>query len=264
MAVATQGMRCALQVDCVPQHDSRRHQVESTGPIALLLETAVADFAQPVEEHRPGQRVARFALVQPGMHATTQFDALQPVQDEQRALDAAQLAQCHGQAVLAWVAAELAQHQRGRDGALLDRGGQSQDFVPMGADMLDVERAANHRLEGVIDGFALGDVELDVAQVADARCESKAQQMHQRKNVIGEARRVGVVLLDAQVGFVVQQAVEHVGRVAHADIHHLGVERRVLVGDVGVERPPWAAAVFWVDVAGTLGLAAGAEVLAVR
>jgi hypothetical protein len=92
----------------------------------------------------------------------------------------------------------------------------------------------------------------------------KPKQVHQGEDVIGEPCRVGVVLLDAQVGFVVQQAVEHVGRVAHADIDHLGVERRVLVGDVGVESPPWAAAVFRVDVAGALGLAAGAEVLAVR
>lgn len=63
---------------------------------------------------------------------------------------------------------------------------------------------------------------------------------------------------------MVKQAVEHVGRVAHADVHNLGVERRVLVGNVGVERPAWAAAVFRVDVARAVGLAAGAEVLAVR
>ncbi len=107
MAVAAQGVRGPLQIDRVSQHDGRHHQVEATGPVALLLETAVADFAQPVEEHDAGQRIARFALVQPGMHAAAQFDALQPVQDEQRALDAAQLAQRHGQAVLARVAAEL-------------------------------------------------------------------------------------------------------------------------------------------------------------
>ncbi len=79
--------------------------------------------------------------------------------------------------------------------------------------------------------------------------------------MIGEARRVGVMLLDPQVGLVVQQAVEHVGRIAHADVHDLGVKWRVLVRNVGVERPPWAAPVFRVDVAGALGLAAGAEVL---
>ncbi len=55
------------------------------------------------------------------MHAAAQFNTLQPVQDEQRALDPAQLAQGHYQSVLARVAAELAQHQRGGDGALLDR-----------------------------------------------------------------------------------------------------------------------------------------------
>ena len=48
---------------------------------------------------------------------------------------------------------------------------------------------------------------------------------------------------------MVQQTVEHVGRVTHADVHDLGVERRVLVGDVGVERPPWTAAIFRIDVA---------------
>ncbi|MEF4795242.1 hypothetical protein U9092_23430, partial [Escherichia coli] len=42
------------------------------------------------------------------MHAAAQFNTLQPVQDEQRALDPAQLAQGHGQSVLARVAAELA------------------------------------------------------------------------------------------------------------------------------------------------------------
>jgi hypothetical protein len=67
--------------------------IKAAGPIALLLETAVADFAQAVEEHGAGQRVAGLAFVQLGMHAAAQLDALQPVQDEQRALDAAQLAQ---------------------------------------------------------------------------------------------------------------------------------------------------------------------------
>ena len=134
---------------------------------------------------------------------------MQPVEDEQRALDAAQLAQRDGQAVLARVAAEFPEHQRGRHRALLDRGGQPQDFVPMGADVLDVERAADHRLERVIGGIALRDVELGVAQVADARREAEAQEVHQGEDVIGEARRVGVVLLDPQVGFVVQQAVGH-------------------------------------------------------
>ncbi len=42
--------------------------------------------------------------------------------------------------------------------------------------------------------------------------------MHESEDVIGDARRVGVVLLDAQVRFVVPQAVQHVGEVAHANV----------------------------------------------
>ncbi len=106
-AVATQSTGGTLQIYRVPQHDGRRHQIEAAGPVALLLKTAVADFTQSVEEDRPGQRVARLALIQPRMDAAAQLHALQPIQNEQRALDAPQLAQRHGQAVLARVAAEF-------------------------------------------------------------------------------------------------------------------------------------------------------------
>ena len=120
LAVAAQGVRGPFQVGRVPQHDGGRHQVEAGSAVALLLETAVADFAQAVEEHRAGQRVARLALVQSGMHTAAQLDALQPVQDEQCALDASQLTQGDGQAVLARVAAQFPEHQRSRHRALLD------------------------------------------------------------------------------------------------------------------------------------------------
>gem|GEM_PF-5430796 len=109
------------------------------------------------------------------MHAAAQLDALQPVQDEQRALDAAQFAQGDGQAVLAWVAAELPEHQRSRHRALLDRRGQPQDFIPMGTDVLNVERAADHRFQCFISGIAFRDVKLGVAEVADSRREAEAQ-----------------------------------------------------------------------------------------
>ena len=110
LVVATQPMCGPLQVDRVPQHDGGCHQIEAAGSVALLLETAVADFAQTVEEHGAGKCVARLTFVQSGMHAAAQLNALQPVQNEQSALDAAQLAQGDCQTVLTWVAAEFSQH----------------------------------------------------------------------------------------------------------------------------------------------------------
>ena len=62
---------------------------------------------------------------------------------------------------------------------------------------------------------------------------------------------------------MVQQAVEHVGGVAHADIHHAGAERRVLVRDVGIEQPSRLAAVLWIDVPGALATAARPEALSI-
>ncbi|VAS09763.1 Uncharacterised protein [Klebsiella pneumoniae] len=45
MAVATQRVRSPFQIDRVPQHDGSRYQIEAASPVALLLETAVADLA---------------------------------------------------------------------------------------------------------------------------------------------------------------------------------------------------------------------------
>ncbi len=69
----------------------------------------------------------------------------------------------------------------------------------MGADMLEVECTVDHGFQRVIGGVALRDVQLGVAQVADVRREANAQKVHQGEDVIGETRRVGVVLLDPQV-----------------------------------------------------------------
>lgn len=62
-----------------------------------------------------------------------------PVEGKQRALDAPRLTQGCREAVLAQVAATLAEHPRGRHRALFDGRGKLQNVVPMSADMLDVD-----------------------------------------------------------------------------------------------------------------------------
>ena len=57
-------------------------------------------------------------------------------------------------------------------------------------------------------------VEPLVAQVADAGRELHPQQVEQGEDQLGVAGRVGRVLEDRQLGLVVQDRVEHVGRVA--------------------------------------------------
>jgi hypothetical protein len=68
----------------------------------------------------------------------------------------------------------------------------------------------------------------------DAGCEAEAE----RKDVIGEPSCVGIVLFDPQIGLMVEQTVENVRRIAGVCSDHLGIEGRVLVGDVGIEEQP--------------------------
>ena len=52
--------------------------------------------------------------------------------------------------------------------------------------------------------------------------------------MVREAGSVGVMLLDPQVGFMMQLPIEDEGGVSHTDVHDLGTEGRVLVRDMGV------------------------------
>jgi hypothetical protein len=79
--------------------------------------------------------VACRPFVQSGMDTPTQLDALQLVQDKQGAPDSSQLTQSSRQAISPQIDAELAQHQRGRHRALLDRSHKPRDFVPVSADV---------------------------------------------------------------------------------------------------------------------------------
>ena len=54
--------------------------------------------------------------------------------------------------------------------------------------------------------------------------------------MIGEASCIGVMLFDPQVGFMVEQAVQHVGRVANCGINDLRMKRRVLIGEMLSDR----------------------------
>jgi hypothetical protein len=76
----------------------------------LVLEAAVAHFAQPIEEHRSGQGILGLAPVQPDLDPAAQFSALQPFERKQSPLDATKLSERHCQSILSRLTAQLAQH----------------------------------------------------------------------------------------------------------------------------------------------------------
>jgi hypothetical protein len=62
---------------------------------------------------------------------------------------------------------------------------------------------------------------------------------------------------------MVQEAVEHIGRIAHSNIDDLCMKRRVLIGNVRVEQDAGFAAILRIDVATGFGMATGFEPLSV-
>ncbi len=82
LVMAFQCAHGTLQIDGVPQDYRCHHQIKARRRVPLLLETAVADFAERMTEYRPGHGVTCFPLVQSSLRASAQFDALQPVQNE--------------------------------------------------------------------------------------------------------------------------------------------------------------------------------------
>ena len=134
----------------------------------------------------------------------------------------------------------------------------------MSAYRLQVDGPAGHGFEGVVLGLAGRQIQFGVAQIADAGSEAEAEQMHECEHTVGAAGRVSVMLLDPQIGFVVKQPIEDVGGVPRTDVDDLRTERRVLIGDMGIEKLARLGSIFGVDMAGTFSVASGSKTLPVR
>src|SRR5580692_10611962 len=110
-----------IEIEGVPECDCRDNQVQPAGSMALVLEGAIADFAESVETDGPSHGVVCFALVEAGGHTASKCGISEPLQHKQGALDSANFAKSEGQAVLTGIGAELAKDQGGSHRSLLDR-----------------------------------------------------------------------------------------------------------------------------------------------
>jgi hypothetical protein len=97
----------------------------------------------------------------------------------------------------------------------------------MGTDVPCVDGAAEQRGKRRVACFPGTKSRLS-ARSLDAGREPKAQEVHQGKHMVGEAGRVRIAFFDPQIGFRIEQAVQHIGGIAHADIDDLGMKGRVL------------------------------------
>src|SRR5688572_10277600 len=109
--LATERLDRAPKVDCIPQDNCRDNQVETAGAMLLAFIPAVMYPAKAVKADGAGQRVAGFALVQFGGSLAAKSRIIEPIESEQRPLDAPNFAKRQGKAVLPRIGTKTPQHQ---------------------------------------------------------------------------------------------------------------------------------------------------------
>src|SRR5450755_233485 len=87
--------------------------------------------------------------------------------------------------------------------------------------------------------------------------------MAEREYMIGKASGVGVMLFDPKLGFLIEQPIEYIGRIASGRVDRGDVIATVLIGDMRVDEHARFIAVARVHMPGRLPTAAGAKPWAV-
>ena len=232
--------------------------------MALVLESPVAQFTEPVEEDGASERVAGLTLVEDAAGTASLLGIVEPVEHEQGALDPPDFTQCAGDGVLARIAGELAQHHRCADGASTDRGSKPQRLVSVLLGGANIDRAGDERAQRRPGcEVALG-VEAAFAEVADSGREAEAEEMAQAENVIDGAGGIGRMLADRDPAFMVEQPVDDVRSLAGIGGDDLAVEGRETVGDMALEQYARLAAVAGVVIGARLATSARTKELPVR
>jgi hypothetical protein len=130
----------------------------------------------------------------------------------------------------------LANQERSRGDAGLNRTGKAQQRVPVPLHQPHLAFAANDRRQRLVGCGGLERVELFVRQVANSGGKPCPQQMAESKHMVGKAGRIGVNLLDGKVSLMIQKAINDIGGVSGSCRDGLGIKGGVLIGNVGVEQ----------------------------
>ena len=113
---------CLPEAFGVPVDDYGRQQVQPCHTVVLTFDGPITDFALPPDAQGVFQGVMGLALVETNLGTALHVGIKQPVDDEERALDAADFTQGKCQLVLAWIGCELFEQLTGRHDARCHRG----------------------------------------------------------------------------------------------------------------------------------------------
>ena len=136
------------------------------------------------------------------MGASAHVRVEHPIDDEERALDAADFAKRRGEIMLARIRSELAQQLARRDGPRHHGGGASQHVWPVRHDQSVAHLAADQSAQLTRNGAGVKDMEALGWQVPNPRDELVSEERRNGEDMVGEAAGVGILLAHAAPGVV--------------------------------------------------------------
>ena len=133
----------------------------------------------------------------------------------------------------------------------LDRSAETLQFRGLVDDRRSIDEAADQRLKRRIAARLLDRIEFSILQSLYPRRETVAQEMAEPEDMIGSASRISIMVFDPEIRAmrVMVQAVEDIGSLTGRGGERPGVERAVLIRDMGIERHARIDAVFGVHIA---------------
>lgn len=185
-------------------------QVKACNPVFLTFGRTVSDFTAPFEADCAFQRVMCFAFVETDLDATLQINIAQPVEHEDRALQAEDFPQCQRQAVLAWIGCQFAQYLAWNHGSGNHACGKPENVGPIFPDRPNVYPSANKRLKRRRHSIRSGRINPLIREITDSRCKPEALNGTDRKNMICKAAGIDIMLTDLPTCIILQEAIENI------------------------------------------------------
>ena len=147
---------------------------------------------------------------------------------------------------------------------MTDRANDTFNIGPVADDQVPVEPVTEQWRKPAIALRGFESVEAPVGQARNARLEIEPEEMHRREYDVGNAASIDVQCGQIGVAVMAEEPIERMdGFSCRAGDHRL-VQRRVAVGDGGVDLDHWVATIMGVDRSAGFARPAQVEGLAIR
>ncbi len=195
-------------------------------------------YGDPQEE-KLSECMQGLPFVQLGVDASPIVRALQIAKDEEGLHQTAIFLQGAREGVLTRIRLHATDEQRRGDPASFEGACHPEQIIPGTSDQVLIDRPFEQRLDMLVRLRPIHAVEPLLPQVANTWCELQAEQIEEGKHDFGKPSSICRMFDNRQLRLVVQNFIQHVGRIAAGRRGNLRAVLRELITRPGDLPPDW-------------------------